>query len=264
MSRLAPIFAALKAQNKAALVSFIVAGDPHPVLSQEILDGLPAAGVDIIELGMPFTDPMADGPTIQAADIRALSAGMTLQKTLDMVAAFRSKNTATPIVLMGYYNPVYSYGPEKFAAAAAQAGVDGLILVDLPPEEDEEIRPFLQQNNIDLIRLITPTTSPARMKAIADTASGFLYYVSIAGVTGTAAIDVPAVAEKIAVIRSITNLPVAVGFGIRTPVDAAAVSKVADGVVIGSAFVQTIEKTIENQIVKEVHGVARTYKAAFA
>jgi tryptophan synthase alpha chain len=264
MSRLAPTFAALRAQNKAALVSFIVAGDPNPALSQEILDGLPAAGVDIIELGMPFTDPMADGPTIQAADIRALSAGMTLQKTLDMVAVFRSKNTVTPIVLMGYYNPVYIYGPEKFAAAAAKAGVDGMILVDLPPEEDEEIRPFLRQNNIDLIRLITPTTSPARIKTIAETASGFLYYVSITGVTGTAAIDVPAVAGKIAAIRSVTDLPIAVGFGIRTPMDAAAVSKVADGVVIGSAFVQTIEKTIENQTVNEVYGVARTYKAAFA
>lgn len=262
MTRLASTFSALKQQGRAALVSFVVAGDPNPSISQDILNGLPAAGADIIELGMPFTDPMADGPTIQAADIRALAAGMTLRKTLDMVKEFRATNTTTPIVLMGYYNPVYSHGPEAFARDAAAAGVDGLILVDLPPEEDTEIRIHLKENNIDLIRLVAPTTSLERLKMIAETASGFLYYVSIAGVTGTAAIDVEGVAQRITAMRNITDLPIAVGFGIRTPMDAKEVGKTADGVVIGSAFVNIIEKIVENQIVNEVHRAVSLYRAA--
>lgn len=264
MSRLAPTFATLKQQGRAALVSFVVAGDPDPATSQNILNALPNAGVDIIELGMPFTDPMADGPTIQAADIRALAGGMTLAKTLDMVREFRRSNNTTPIVLMGYYNPVYIYGADKFASDAASAGVDGLILVDLPPEEDEEIRGALQANSIDLIRLIAPTTPTERIKTIAATASGFLYYVSITGVTGTAAIDVAAVTEKVATIRSQTDLPIAVGFGIRTPADATAIGANADGVVIGSAFVRIIEKMDKNQLVSEISRDVGRYRAALA
>ncbi|OFW96739.1 MAG: tryptophan synthase subunit alpha, partial [Alphaproteobacteria bacterium RIFCSPHIGHO2_12_FULL_45_9] len=184
MSRLADTFSRLKAKGRAALVSYVVAGDPNPELGQEILNALPDAGVDVIELGIPFTDPMADGPTIQAADIRALAAGMSVAKTLDMVRTFRQKNTTTPIVLMGYYNPVYIYGGARFAKDAAAAGVDGLLLVDLPPEEDGEIKGDLKAAGIDLIRLITPTSTGERLKKLVQDTSGFLYYVSIAGVTG--------------------------------------------------------------------------------
>lgn len=262
MSRLASTFLNLKTQGRAALVSYVVAGDPDFATGQSIMDALPAAGVDIIELGIPFTDPMADGPTIQAADIRALGAGMTLAKTLDMVRAFREKNATTPIVLMGYYNPVYIYGGERFAKDAAAAGVDGVLLVDLPPEEDSEIKPYLKSAGIDLIRLITPTSTGERLKTLVNDASGFLYYVSIAGVTGTAAIDVVDVAEKIKTIRAASDLPIAVGFGIRTPEDAKAVAAIADGVVIGSAFVRIIEKTVPNQVVSEVVRAVTAYSTA--
>lgn len=264
MSRLANTFAQLKAQGRAALISYVVAGDPNPDMGQEILNALPAAGVDIIELGIPFTDPMADGPTIQAADIRALAAGMTVAKTLDMVSTFRQTNTTTPIVLMGYYNPVYIYGGARFAKDAAVAGVDGLLLVDLPPEEDGEIKADLKAAGIDLIRLITPTSTGERLQKLVKDTSGFLYYVSIAGVTGTAAINVDSVAEKLKEIKSVSDLPVAVGFGIRTIDDAKAVAEVAEGVVIGSAFVRIIEKTIENQIVSELSREAKLYADALA
>jgi len=262
MDRFSLIFAKLKEEGRSALISYIVAGDPNPMISQDILNNLPTAGVDIIELGIPFTDPMADGPTIQAADIRALNAGMTVAKTLEMVRVFRKTNTNTPIVLMGYYNPIYIYEGIKFAKDAADAGVDGVLIVDLPPEEDGDIKRHLKQVGIALIRLITPTSMGNRLqKLVADT-DGFLYYVSIAGVTGTASIDVPSVAEKIKEIRKISSLPIAVGFGIRTIEDASAVAQIADGVVIGSAFVQIIEKTIENQMVNEVCREAKKYRAA--
>ena len=189
---------------------------------------------------MPFTDPMADGPAIQAGDLRALAAGMTLKKTLQMVQQFRATNTTTPIVLMGYFNPVYAYGVEAFAADAKDAGVDGLIIVDLPPEEDAELRTPIKAAGIDLIRLITPTTTPERLKTVVKDASGFLYYVSVAGITGTKAASVSDVAAQLAMIRQHTNLPIAVGFGIRTPEDARAMGTVADAVVVGSALVEAI------------------------
>src|SRR3989338_940438 len=264
MSRLADTFSRLKAKGRAALVSYVVAGDPNPELGQEILNALPDAGVDVIELGIPFTDPMADGPTIQAADIRALAAGMSVAKTLDMVRTFRQKNTTTPIVLMGYYNPVYIYGGARFAKDAAAAGVDGLLLVDLPPEEDGEIKGDLKAAGIDLIRLITPTSTVERLKKLVQDTSGFLYYVSIAGVTGTASIEMNSVAAKLKEIKAVSDLPVAVGFGIRTIEDAKAVASIAEGVVIGSAFVRIIEKTVENQIVSELSRQAKAYADALA
>lgn len=264
MSRLADTFSNLKANGRAALVSYVVAGDPDPVIGQDILNALPDAGVDIIELGIPFTDPMADGPTIQAADIRALAAGMTLPKTLDMVRRFREINRMTPIVLMGYYNPVYIYGAARFAKDAAEAGVDGVLLVDLPPEEDGEIKADLKAAGIDLIHLITPTSTGERLQKLVQDASGFLYYVSIAGVTGTASIEMSSVTDKVKEIKAVSDLPVAVGFGIRTTEDAKAVAAIAEGVVIGSAFVRIIEKTIENQIVSEVSREAKVYADALA
>jgi tryptophan synthase alpha chain len=264
MSRLITTFESLKKEGRAALISYIVAGDPNQALGQEIMNSLPNSGVDIIELGIPFTDPMADGPTIQAADIRALNAGMTLQKTLSMVREFRINNKHTPIVLMGYYNPIYIYGGAQFAIDAASAGVDGVLIVDLPPEEDDEIKGVLKKSGIDLIRLITPTSTGERLKKLVKDTAGFLYYVSIAGVTGTASIDVESVANKIKEIREVSTLPIAVGFGIRTTEEAKAVSNIADGVIIGSAFVRIIEKTIENQIVSEVNRAAKAYADALA
>lgn len=264
MSRLAQKFSALKKEGRTALISYVVAGDPNPEIGQQILEALPEAGVDIIELGIPFTDPMADGPTIQAADIRALASGMTVAKTLDMVRVFRQKDTHTPVVLMGYYNPVYIYGGARFAKDAAAAGVDGVLLVDLPPEEDSEIKGDLRAAGIDLIRLITPTSTGERLRKLVQDASGFLYYVSIAGVTGTSAIEVSSVAQRVNDIQKVSSLPIAVGFGIRSIEDAKAVSAVADGVVIGSAFVRIIEKTIENQIVNEVVRQVKAYADALA
>lgn len=264
MSRLEKTFSALKAEGRSALISYVMAGDPNQDICQELISRLPESGIDIIELGLPFTDPMADGPTVQAAAIRALNAGMTLSKTLDMVRQFRTENATTPIVLMGYYNLVYTYGGERFAKDAREAGIDGVLLVDLPPEEDEEIKPFLKANGIDLIRLVTPTSSGERLQKLVKDASGFIYYVSIAGVTGTASIDVDSVAKKMKALRAVTDLPIAVGFGIRTIDDAKAVAKVADGVIIGSAFVKIIEKTVENQIVDAVCHEVKAYSDALA
>jgi tryptophan synthase alpha chain len=240
VSRIATRFAELKKQNRAGFVAFITAGDPNLETSFEILQGLPAAGADVIELGMPFTDPMADGPAIQLGSLRALKAGQTMQKTLDLVRRFRTKDSATPIVLMGYYNPIYSYGGEKFCKDAHAAGVDGLIIVDLPPEEDHELRPHAKATGLDIIRLSTPTTNAARLPAVLDGASGFLYYVSITGVTGTKDIDPTAVARALKPLRAATSLPLAVGFGIKTEADAKAVAKVADAAVVGSALVSEI------------------------
>jgi tryptophan synthase alpha chain len=242
VSRIPARFAELKKQGRAGFIAFISAGDPDYNTSLEILRGLPAAGADIIELGMPFTDPMAEGPAIQASSLRALKAGQTMARTLQMVREFRTGNDATPIVLMGYYNPIYAYGVERFTADAAGAGVDGLIIVDLPPEEDHELRAPAARAGLDLIRLATPTTDSARLPAVLEGATGFLYYVSIMGVTGTKTIATDEVAASLARIRAATDLPVAVGFGIKTEADAAKVARIADAAVVGSALVAEISQ----------------------
>lgn len=239
MTRIEKTFAAL---DRPALVTFITAGDPDKDTSMKALEALADGGADIIELGMPFSDPMADGPVIQEASQRALAAGANMQQTLNMVQQFRSKNQDTPIVLMGYYNPVLKYGVRQFADDAAQAGVDGLIIVDLPPEESNELQGALKGKEIDIIRLITPTTDEDRLKILLDGAGGFLYYVSITGVTGTAKADTDALKPHIEMIRKHTDLPVAVGFGIKTPDDAASMAKIADAVVVGSAIVDDLQR----------------------
>jgi tryptophan synthase alpha chain len=240
MSRLTDRFAALKAQDRAAFVAYLMAGDPDHETALEIACALPGAGVDVIELGLPFTDPMADGPAIQAAGQRALAAGATVESTLATARAVRAANPDTPIVLMGYYNPIYSRGVDRFLAEAADAGVDGLIVVDLPPEEDAELCLPARDAGLAFIRLATPTTDDARLPRVLANASGFVYSVSIAGVTGAAAADPAVVGPQVARIKAQTDLPVCVGFGVRTPEAAAAIAKVADGVVVGSAIVQMI------------------------
>lgn len=237
MSRLQARFATLAAENRAALVTYVMAFDPDRATSQAILDGLPGAGADIIEFGMPFTDPMADGPAIQYAAQRSLAAGGCLKGTLEMVAEFRKTDADTPVVLMGYYNPVYAWGPERFCQDAAKAGIDGLIIVDLPPEESDELVPFCRAHDIDFICLTTPTSDDARLPKVIGGASGFVYYVSIAGITGTASASQDAIASAVARIRSHTGVPVCVGFGIRTPEQAAEVACLAEGAVVGSAIV---------------------------
>jgi tryptophan synthase alpha chain len=238
-------FAALKAENRAGLVTFTTAGDPDYETSLAILKGLPAAGADIIELGMPFTDPMADGPAIQAAGLRALKAGARMTRTLEMVRAFRKLDAATPIVLMGYYNPIYIYGVDKFIADALAAGVDGMIVVDLPPEEDDEFCIPALAAGLHFIRLATPTTDDKRLPAVLEHTSGFIYYVSIAGITGAASADNSAVAAAVARLRAKTTLPVAVGFGIKTPAMAADIARIADAAVVGSALVQVIADSLD-------------------
>jgi tryptophan synthase alpha chain len=240
--RIAQRFAELKKQNRAGFVAFISAGDPDFETSFAILKGLPAAGTDLIELGMPFTDPMAEGPAIQASSLRALNAGQTMAKTLAMVRRLRESDQTTPIVLMGYYNPIYSYGTEAFARDAKQAGVDGLIVVDLPPEEDAELRGPAKAAGLDLIRLATPTTDAGRLPAVLDGATGFLYYVSITGVTGTKRVDPAQMTAALKRIKAATSLPVAVGFGIKTEADAQAVARIADAAVVGSALVAEISR----------------------
>ena len=240
MSRIDNKFASLKADGKAAFVAFVMAGDPDYERSLAIVKGLPSAGVDVIEFGMPFTDPMADGPSIQAAGQRALAAGMTLDKTLQMVRDFRAADRTTPIICMGYYNPIYSMGVTEFLAQASDAGVDGLIVVDLPPEEDDELCLPAVQAGLNFIRLATPTTDTARLPAVLANTSGFVYYVSITGITGAAAAHADAVAPDVARIKAATDLPVCVGFGIKTPENAASIARVADGVVVGSAIVDRI------------------------
>ncbi len=238
-------FAALKDEGRAGLVTFITAGDPDFDTSLEIMKGLPAAGADIIELGMPFTDPMADGPAIQLASQRALTAGQTMERTLAMVRTFREEDDETPIVLMGYYNPVYVYGNERFLQDAKAAGVDGLIIVDLPPEEDEELCIPSMEAGLNFIRLATPTTDEERLPKVLANASGFLYYVSVAGVTGTKEPDLSGVEAALATIRAHTDIPVAVGFGVKTPAQAAAFGRVADAVVVGSALISALAGTLE-------------------
>ena len=246
MSRIRSKFAELKAVNKTALVSFIMAGDPSIESSLAVLKALPSAGADIIEIGMPFTDPAADGLTIQNAGIRALNAGANMVNTLEMVRSFRKSNGHTPIILMGYANPIFIYGFEKFAEDASEAGVDGLIIVDLPPEEDTPLRQYTDKYGLDMIRLITPTTDAERLPVVLEGASGFLYYVSITGVTGTAKADVNVLKPHIDMIKSKTDLPIAIGFGIKTPKDASAMAKFGDAVVVGSAIVEKVKDIDDN------------------
>ncbi len=242
MSRLQTRFAELKEQNRAALVTFVTAGDPNYDASLAILKGLPEAGADVIELGMPFTDPMADGPSIQLANIRALGAKQNLAKTLQMVREFRAGNQATPLVLMGYFNPIHYYGVDRFISDAKEAGVDGLIVVDLPPEHNEDLCHPAQAAGIDFIRLTTPTTDDNRLPTVLEGSSGFVYYVSVAGVTGAGSATLEHVQEAVTRLRRHTQLPVAIGFGIRTAEHAANVARLADGVVVGSALVDQIAK----------------------
>jgi tryptophan synthase alpha chain len=240
MTRIDAKFAELSAAGKKAFVSYVMAGDPDYATSLEIVCGLPAAGVDIIELGLPFTDPMADGPTIQLAGRRALDAGMTLQKTLDLAAAFREQDDTTPIVLMGYYNPIHNRGVQKFLIDAKTSGIDGLIVVDLPPEEDAELCIPAQAAGLNFIRLATPTTDDARLPRVLQNTSGFVYYVSITGITGAAEASAQDVGPEVARIKSSTDLPVIVGFGVNTPEKSRAIASVADGAVVGSAIVAKI------------------------
>lgn len=238
-NRIEQTFAALKAHSKKALITFIMAGDPDEASFVKTLNGLAANGADLIEIGMPFTDPMADGPAIQAAGLRALAGGMTLKRTLELLQQFRSTNQTTPVILMGYTNPILAYGIQNFVTDAAQSGIDGLIIVDLPPEEADEIAPLAREVSLDLIRLVTPTTTMDRLQKVIEGASGFLYYVSITGVTGTKSANIDQVGKHIEQIRQHTDLPIAVGFGIKTPEDAAKMSAIADGVVVGSALVES-------------------------
>ncbi|PLX38098.1 MAG: tryptophan synthase subunit alpha [Hyphomicrobiales bacterium] len=239
-------FKALAEEGRPALVTFVMSGDPDYDTGLEIVKALPGAGADVIELGMPFSDPMADGPAIQLAGQRALAGGQTLKKTLQMVAAFREGDDATPIVLMGYYNPIYSYGGDKFLADAAKAGVDGLIIVDLPPEADDELCVPAIDAGINFIRLATPTTDDARLPAVLANTSGFVYYVSILGITGTAAPDTGKVAEAVVRIKKQTTLPVAVGFGVKTAAQAEAIGGASDGVVVGSALVEAVRTSLDD------------------
>jgi tryptophan synthase alpha chain len=261
MSRLAKKFAALRKEGRAAFVPFITAGDPDMEISFAILEKLPAAGADVIELGMPFTDPMADGPAVQASSLRALKSGATMAKVLKMVEKFRKKDRDTPVVLMGYYNPIHAYGTARFARDVAAAGVDGLIVVDLPVEEDEVLRVPALAQGVDLVRFVTPTTDDDRMKRIVGEASGYLYYVSVAGVTGTKAVPEDEVRAALSRVKAATSLPCAVGFGIRSPEQAAAVARVADGVVVGSAIVNQVAANLNGGreiIIAEVLGLIRS------
>jgi tryptophan synthase alpha chain len=238
-------FAELKKAGRAAFVTFVMAGDPDPATSLEIIKALPKAGADVIELGMPFTDPMADGPSIQAAGLRALKVGMTLKKTLDLVRGFRKDDNATPIVLMGYYNPIYIYGVDKFLGDAKAAGIDGLIIVDLPPEEDDELCLPAMKAGLNFIRLATPTTDDKRLPAVLANTSGFVYYVAITGITGAAAADASSVSEAVIRIKRHTKLPVCVGFGIRTPENARAIASHANGAVVGTALIDALKNSLD-------------------
>jgi tryptophan synthase alpha chain len=244
-TRITRRFAALGREGRAGLVTYLTCGDPDARTFATLLEGLPEAGADLLEIGMPFSDPMADGPAIQAASLRALRAGMTLAKTIAIVRAFRGRDDATPIVLMGYYNPIYRYGVLRFLADAKAAGVDGLIVVDLPPEHDDELcLPALAQG-IDFIRLATPTTDDARLPAVLKHTAGFIYYVAIAGITGTRSAASGTVAASVARLKRHSALPVAVGFGIRTPAQAADIARVADAAVVGSALVETVARSLD-------------------
>ena len=258
--RLDKRFAELKQQGRAGLVTFVTAGDPDLETSALILEGLPDAGADIIELGMPFSDPMADGPAIQLANLRALKAGITLKKTLGLVSEFRRRDNDTPVVLMGYYNPIYHYGNQRFIDEAISAGVDGLIIVDLPPEEDDELCHPCMTAGLNWIRLATPTTDDSRLEVVLERSSGFVYYVSITGITGTRSADQVDVERAVARIRAHTSLPIAVGFGIKTADQVAQTAGVADAAVVGSALVNRIKDGIDDgvgpeQIAGNVHAL---------
>ena len=247
MSRIDHRFAAVKAQGRAALVTFVMAGDPDAATSLEILKALPKAGADVIEVGMPFSDPMADAPAIQAAGLRALHAGMTLKGVLKLVAEFRKTDSQTPIILMGYYNPIYVYGVDKFLVDAKAAGADGMIVVDLPPEEDEELCLPALKAGLSFIRLATPTTDDSRLPAVLSNTSGFVYYVSITGITGAARPDYSRVAAAVKRLKAHTDLPIAVGFGVKDAAAAHEIALSADGVVVGSALIDALAKTLDAQ-----------------
>ena len=257
LDRIEKRFSKLKSENRAGLVTFTTAGDPDLETSLEILKGLPEAGADIIELGMPFSDPMADGPAIQEASIRALKGKMTLAKTLEMVGNFRKNDQETPIILMGYYNPIYIYGVDKFLSDSLDAGIDGLIIVDLPPEEDSELAIPAKEVGMGMIHLSTPTTDKKRLEDILKNGSGFLYYVTIAGITGTAKPDLSPVKEALTKFRSVSDIPMAVGFGIKSPDDAARFAEFADAVVVGSAIVDIIKNNIDQQNVANSELIGR-------
>jgi tryptophan synthase alpha chain len=244
-TRLDTRFAELKQQRRAAFVTYLMAGDPDPATSLALIKALPKAGADIIEIGIPFTDPMADGPAIQAAGLRALKAGMTLKKTLELVRGFRKDDAATPLVLMGYYNPIYIYGVDKFLVDAKDAGIDGLIVVDLPPEEDSELCLPAMKAGLNFIRLATPTTDDKRLPAVLANTSGFVYYVSITGITGSGSADSNVVGGAVTRIKRHTQLPVCVGFGIRTPEAAGAIAERADGAVVGTALVDALRGSLD-------------------
>lgn len=245
MGRIADRFAALHREGRGALIPFLEAYDPDPVTSQAILDGMPAAGADLIEIGMPFTDPMADGPTIQAAGLRGLRAGATLARTLGMVETFRRQDHTTPVILMGYLNPIASYGPERFCKDAAAAGVDGLIIVDLPTEEAEMVAPFALRHSLDIIRLVAPTTDDTRLPHVLRGSSGFVYYVSITGITGTRSATTESLRNALPRIRRATDLPIAIGFGVRSPAQAAEAVRVADAAVVASALIETLAASLD-------------------
>jgi tryptophan synthase alpha chain len=247
MSRLQSRFAELKQQNRAALVTFVTGGDPNYDASLAILKGLPAAGADVIELGMPFTDPMADGPAIQLANIRALEGGQDLARTLQMVREFREGEQATPLVLMGYFNPIHKYGVERFIAEAVASGVDGLIVVDLPPEHNADLCDPAQVAGLDFIRLTTPTTDDKRLPKVLNGSSGFVYYVSVAGVTGAGSATLDHVEQAVTRLRRHTDLPLCIGFGIRTPEHAATIARLAEGVVVGSALIDQIANAASSE-----------------
>ena len=245
MSRIAARFAALKTEGRGALIPFMEAYDPDLATSTAILRGMPGAGADLIEIGMPFTDPMADGPTVQAAGLRGLKAGATLAKTLAMVAAFREGDGDTPVILMGYLNPIASYGPERFCIDAAASGVDGLIIVDMPTEEAAMVAPHALAHGLDIVRLVAPTTDDARLPVVLQGSSGFVYYVSITGITGTRSATTESLVAALPRIRHATDLPVAIGFGIRTPAQAAAAVRVADAAVVGAALIETLAASLD-------------------
>lgn len=264
VSRITNVFSKALAENRAALVLYTMAGDPNPQISEEVLDALAKGGADILELGFAFSDPMADGPSIQKAAIRALENKMTLAKALEIAKNFRKKNQDTGLVLMGYLNPIETFGYEKFAKAAAQSGVDGMIIVDAPPEEDFELRTALNANDIALIRLATPTTDEKRLEKVIEGVDGFVYYVSVAGVTGVKAIDTSAIKEKVVKVRDAAKLPVAIGFGIRTFEAAHETAQLADGIVIGAALVDTVYDAFQNKqdCVKIAYDYAVNMRAA--
>ena len=259
-------FAELAKQGRSAFVTFVMAGDPDPKTALDIIKALPKAGADMIEIGMPFTDPMADGPSIQAAGLRALKAGMTLKKTLEMVRGFRKDDDTTPLVLMGYYNPIYIYGVDKFLVDAKNAGVDGLIIVDLPPEEDTELCIPAMKAGLNFIRLATPTTDDKRLPAVLANTSGFVYYVAVTGITGSASADSTVVGEAVARIKRHTKLPVCVGFGIRTPEAARAIAEKADGSVVGTALVDALKASLdaEDRATSKTVGAVADLVAALA